>query len=116
MQAAKGNGLHDLMGIMIEIMMVAEPSHLAVGVLLSRARFLVRPHSFAHIAQESGAESSAIKNILGHSNLATTERYMGSFDTSKPMKPSEMYLIRNHPSSIKLKNPQRLRRNRLLNY
>ena len=39
--------------------------------------------SFAHIAQESGAESSAIKNILGHSNLATTERYMGSFDTSK---------------------------------
>ena len=40
-------------------------------------------HSLAHIAQESGAESSAIKNILGHSNLATTERYMGSFDTSK---------------------------------
>lgn len=40
-------------------------------------------HSFAHIAQELGAESSAIKNILGHSNLATTERYMGSFDTSK---------------------------------
>lgn len=40
-------------------------------------------HSFAHIAQESGAESSAIKNILGHSSLATTERYMGSFDTSK---------------------------------
>ena len=27
-------------------------------------------HSFAHIAQEAGAESSAIKNILGHSNLA----------------------------------------------
>lgn len=40
-------------------------------------------HTFAHIAQESGAESSAIKNILGHSNLATTERYMGSFDTTK---------------------------------
>lgn len=40
-------------------------------------------HAFAHIAQEAGAESSAIKNILGHSNLATTERYMGSFDTAK---------------------------------
>ena len=40
-------------------------------------------HSFAHIAQEAEAESSAIKNIFGHSNLATTERYMGSFDTSK---------------------------------
>lgn len=40
-------------------------------------------HSFAHIAQESGAESGAIKEILGHANLATTERYMGSFNTSK---------------------------------
>lgn len=40
-------------------------------------------HSFAYIAQKSGAQSSAIKNILGHSNLSTTERYMGSFDTSK---------------------------------
>lgn len=40
-------------------------------------------HSFAYIAQKSGAQSSAIKNILGHSNLSKTERYMGSFDTSK---------------------------------
>jgi len=51
---------------------------LALPILLHISR-----HAFAHIAQESGAESSAIKNILGHSNLATTERYMGSFDTSK---------------------------------
>ncbi|MDE5644227.1 MAG: tyrosine-type recombinase/integrase, partial [Muribaculaceae bacterium] len=43
----------------------------------------INRHSFAHIAQEAGTESSAIKNILGHSNLATTERYMGSFDTAK---------------------------------
>lgn len=40
-------------------------------------------HAFAHIPLKSGVESSAIKDILGHSNLATTERYMGSFDTSK---------------------------------
>ncbi|MCH5219343.1 MAG: site-specific integrase [Muribaculaceae bacterium] len=40
-------------------------------------------HAFAHIAMEAGAEPSAIKDILGHSNLATTERYMGSFDTSR---------------------------------
>lgn len=39
-------------------------------------------HTFAHIAQETGVNSGAIKNILGHSSLATTERYMGSFDTS----------------------------------
>lgn len=47
----------------------------------------VSSHSFAHIAQESGVESSAIKNILGHSNLAITERYMGSFDTAKTDEP-----------------------------
>ena len=41
----------------------------------------INRHSFAYIAQRSGAQSSAIKNILGHSNLSTTERYMGSFDT-----------------------------------
>ena len=40
-------------------------------------------HSFAHIAQNSGVESSAIKDILGHSNLATTEKYMGSFDNTR---------------------------------
>lgn len=40
-------------------------------------------HSFASIAQAAGAESGAIKNILGHSDLATTERYLGNFDTAK---------------------------------
>lgn len=40
-------------------------------------------HAFAHIALEKGVESAAIKDLLGHSNLATTERYMGGFDTSR---------------------------------
>ena len=52
-------------------------------------------HAFAHIAQEAGTESSAIKNILGHSNLATTERYMGSFDTSKTDKTPRSLFNRN---------------------
>ena len=52
-------------------------------VITEAIRMHISRHSFAHIAQESGAESFAIKNILGHSNLATTERYMGSFDTAK---------------------------------
>ena len=57
---------------------IAEKAEIAKPLSMHVSR-----HSFAHIAQEAGAESSAIKNILGHSNLATTERYMGSFDTSK---------------------------------
>lgn len=40
-------------------------------------------HAFAHLALEKGVESAAIKDLLGHSNLATTERYMGGFDTSR---------------------------------
>lgn len=57
---------------------IAEKAEVTTNLTMHLAR-----HAFAHIAQESGADSSAIKNILGHSNLATTERYMGSFDTSK---------------------------------
>lgn len=43
-------------------------------------------HSFAHLAQNTGVESFAIKDILGHSNLATTEKYMGKFDNSRTDK------------------------------
>lgn len=60
-------------------------------------------HSFAHIAQESGAESSAIKNILGHSNLATTERYMGSFDTSKTDETLRNVFSKKQPSATATK-------------
>lgn len=31
----------------------------------------------------TGLDSGIVKELLGHSNLATTERYMGSFDTAK---------------------------------
>ena len=57
---------------------IAEKAEITTNLTMHISR-----HAFAHIAQESGAESSAIKYILGHSNLATTERYMGSFDTTK---------------------------------
>ena len=57
---------------------IAEKAEVTTNLTMHISR-----HAFAHIAQEAGAESSAIKNILGHSNLATTERYMGSFDTTK---------------------------------
>ncbi len=57
---------------------IAEKAEVTTNLTMHISR-----HAFAHIAQESGAESSAIKDILGHSNLATTERYMGSFDTTK---------------------------------
>lgn len=57
---------------------IAEKAEITTNLTMHISR-----DAFAHITQESGAESSAIKNILVHSNLATTERYMGSFETTK---------------------------------
>ena len=57
---------------------IAEKAEITTNLTMHISR-----HAFTHIAQEAWAESSAIKNILWHSNLATTERYMGSFDTAK---------------------------------
>lgn len=40
-------------------------------------------HSFAKIAKEEGTDNSAIMNMMAHSSLTITEKYMGNFDTSK---------------------------------
>ncbi len=72
-------------------------------------------HSFAHIAQESGAESSAIKNILGHSNLATTERYMGSFDTSKTDETLRNVFAKKQPSTTAMEESGATKRSRQSN-
>lgn len=57
---------------------IAEKAEVTTNLTMHMSR-----HAFAHIAQEAGTESGAIKDILGHSNLATTERYMGSFNTAR---------------------------------
>lgn len=41
----------------------------------------VSRHSFAKIAKDKGTDNSAIQNMLAHSSLSITERYMGGFDT-----------------------------------
>ena len=43
--------------------------------------FHVSRHSFARLAQSKGAQAGAVQSIMGHSNLGTTERYMGEFST-----------------------------------
>ena len=45
--------------------------------------FHISRHSFAKVAKETGLDSCIVKELLAHSNLATTERYMGNFDTQK---------------------------------
>lgn len=40
-------------------------------------------HSFAKIAKDKKVDNSHLKNILGHSTLLVTERYMGNFETEE---------------------------------
>ena len=43
----------------------------------------VSRHSFANLAREKGVMSTEIKDLLAHSNLKTTELYMGEFDRQR---------------------------------
>lgn len=45
--------------------------------------FHIARHSFAKIAKEKAVDNLHLKNILGHSDITITERYMGAFETSE---------------------------------
>jgi site-specific recombinase XerD len=45
--------------------------------------FHISRHSFSRIARERNIDNNHLKNILGHSNIVITERYMGDFDTEE---------------------------------
>lgn len=45
--------------------------------------FHISRHSFAKVAKETWLNSDIVKELLAHSNLATTRRYMGNFNTQK---------------------------------
>lgn len=40
-------------------------------------------HSFAKAAKKKGLDNLSVKDLLAHSNIAVTERYMGDFDTDQ---------------------------------
>ncbi len=45
--------------------------------------FHIARHSFAKIAKEKAVDNLHLKNILGHSDITITERYMGNFETAE---------------------------------
>ncbi len=51
--------------------------------------FHVARHTFARTAKQQGVDNALLKNMLGHSKLETTERYMGDFDTIETDKAME---------------------------
>lgn len=40
-------------------------------------------HTFAKLAKEAGTDNLAVKGLLAHSSVSTTERYMGSFSNEQ---------------------------------
>lgn len=45
--------------------------------------FHIARHSFAKIAKGKNIDNNHLKNILGHSDITITERYMGNFETAE---------------------------------
>ena len=39
-------------------------------------------HSFAKAAKEKGLDNLKVQSLLAHSNINTTQKYMGEFETS----------------------------------
>ena len=48
-----------------------------------RISFHISRHSFAKAAKDKGLDNLEVKDLLAHSSLSITEKYMGGFDTSK---------------------------------
>ena len=57
---------------------IAKDAGIAKNVTMHIAR-----HSFAKAAKEAGIDNMAVKELLAHSDIATTEKYMGNFDTDR---------------------------------
>lgn len=47
-----------------------------------KVSFHVSRHSFAKAAKDKGLDNLVVKELLAHTNLSTTQRYMGDFDTA----------------------------------
>ena len=45
--------------------------------------FHISRHSFAKIAKEKGLDNLEVKALLAHTNISTTQKYMGDFDTQR---------------------------------
>jgi len=48
-----------------------------------RISFHISRHSFAKAAKEKGLDNMEVKELLAHTNISTTQKYMGSFETQR---------------------------------
>ena len=55
----------------------------------TKISFHISRHSFAKAAKENGLDNLEVKALLGHTNISTTQKYMGDFDVSRTDKALE---------------------------
>lgn len=48
-----------------------------------KVSFHISRHSFAKLAKERGLDNLEVKALLAHTNISTTQKYMGEFDTQR---------------------------------
>ena len=48
-----------------------------------KVSFHISRHSFAKMAKEKGLDNLEVKALLAHTNISTTQKYMGEFDTQR---------------------------------
>ena len=55
----------------------------------TKISFHISRHSFAKAAKENGLDNLEVKALLGHTNISTTQKYIGDFDVSRTDKALE---------------------------
>jgi len=70
-------------------------------------------HSFAKAAKTKGVDNLSIKDLLAHSNIAVTERYMGDFDTEQNDAALRSVFAEESEEEILLKSLRSLPANKL---
>lgn len=61
--------------------------------------FHISRHTFAKQAKLAGTDNAMLKDMLAHSSLSTTERYMGEFDTQREDAALQKIFNRNNDNS-----------------
>lgn len=78
--------------------------------LEKRLTLHISRHSFARAAKERGLDNLAVKSLLAHSNVSTTERYMGNFDTAANDAALEAVFVNEKKDVLKEELLEQLRR------
>jgi Site-specific recombinase XerD len=89
----KQNRIHKIRGKVNEILKILGKR---LGIEANITTYVAR-HSFASVLKKSGVNIALISEALGHSDLATTQIYLDSFDNEQVDKANEEFTLKSLP-------------------